>query len=297
MRDLRGSVAAVTGGARGIGLAVARALVARGARVAIGDLDGELAGLAAERIGAVGLTLDVRDESSFEAFLAAVGEALGPIDILVNCAGLAAIGGFVGSSAEEQAAMFAVNSGGVARGMRLALPSMVSRRSGRIVNLASASGRITAPNAAVYSATKQAVVALTEAVQFELLGTGVRLTAVMPSLVETEMSAGLTTHGIRKVTADRVAATVVRVLRRERPPLTVMIPRWLRGVAVVDAVSPLWVRSLARRVVSVRADGSSDRTASYRERLRRQAHEPAPPRLSRRSGATESRARRDNNAT
>ncbi|GIH18655.1 SDR family NAD(P)-dependent oxidoreductase [Rugosimonospora africana] len=280
-------MAAITGGARGIGLAVARALVARGARVAVGDLDGELAGLAAQRIGALGLTLDVRDEQSFEAFLATVRESLGPVDVLVNSAGLAAIGGFIGSSPEEQSAMFGVNSGGVARGMRLVLPSMVSRGSGRVVNIASASGRISAPNAAVYSASKHAVVALTEAVQFELLGTGVRLTAVMPSLVSTEMAAGLTIRGIQRVTADRVAASVVRILRREHPPLTVMIPGWLRGIAAIDTVSPLWMRSLARRFVSVRADRSSEESAFYRERMRRQAHESAPPPLSRRPGATE----------
>jgi NADP-dependent 3-hydroxy acid dehydrogenase YdfG len=280
-------VTAVTGGARGIGLAVARALVAQGSRVAIGDLDGEVAALAAQRIGALGLTLDVRDESSFEAFLATVRDALGPIDTLVNSAGLAAIGGFTGSSAEEESAMFAVNSGGVTRGMRLVLPSMVNRGSGRIVNIASASGRIAAPHAAVYSATKHAVVALTEAVQFELLGTGVRLTAVMPSVVGTEMSAGLTTHGIRKVSADRVADSVVRVLRREHPPLTVMIPGWLRGVAAIDSVSPLWVRSLARRFVSVRADATSSQIAFYRERMRRQAHATAPPRISGRPGPTD----------
>jgi hypothetical protein len=84
-----------------------------------------------------------------------------------------------------------------------------------------------------------------------------------------------------------VADSVVRVLRREHPPLTVMIPGWLRGVAAIDSVSPLWVRSLARRFVSVRADATSSQIAFYRERMRRQAHASAPPRISGRPGPTE----------
>jgi NAD(P)-dependent dehydrogenase (short-subunit alcohol dehydrogenase family) len=268
--SLDGKVVAVTGGARGIGLAVATRLAAAGARVAIGDLDATLAAERAAAFGGVGLPLDVCDEGSFVAFLTGVGERLGPLDVLVNNAGVAAIGSFRATSAAEHALQFAVNLGGVERGLRLALPPMLARGAGHVVNMASAAGRIPAPGAAVYTATKQAVVGLTEAVRFELRTTGVRVSAVLPPVVRTEMSAGLRLPLLPTVSPERVAAAVHRVLTRRRPPATVMVPRWLGVAAVLDAASPQWLRDAVRRLTPV--DGGVDRAARahYDARMRRQ---------------------------
>jgi hypothetical protein len=259
----------VTGGARGIGLAVATALAAAGVRVAIGDLDGDLAAEEAEPLGGLGLEMDVRGEDSFSGFLAATRDTLGPIDVLVNNAGVVAAGDFLGTSAADHALQIAVNLGGVARGMRLVLPEMVTRGRGHVVNVASASGRIPAPGAAVYTATKQAVVGLTEAVRGELRDTGVHVSAVLPTVVRTEMASGMPMRGLPTVAPEAVAAAVLRLLRRRRPPATVMVPRWLAVAAMADAVSPGWLRDLARR--AVRLDGvDRPARAGYEARLDRQ---------------------------
>jgi short-subunit dehydrogenase len=154
--------------------------------------------------------------------------------------------------------------------MRLALPEMLARGDGHVVNMASAAGRIPAPGAAVYTATKQAVVGLTEAVRFELRGTGVRVSAVLPPVVRTEMSAGLHLPLLPAVGPERVAVAVRRILTRRRPPATVMVPRWLGAAAVLDAASPQWLRDAVRRLTPV--DGGVDRAARehYDARMRRQ---------------------------
>jgi NAD(P)-dependent dehydrogenase (short-subunit alcohol dehydrogenase family) len=276
---MRGRVVAVTGGARGIGLAIATALCRAGARVAIGDLDADLARQQARALdatgpSAAGYPLDVRDEESFANFLAQVGADLGPVDVLVNNAGVVVAGAFLATSAEEHRLQLEVNVGGVERGMRLVLPSMVERGRGHVVNMASAAGLIPAPAAGVYSATKHAVVGLTDAVRFELRRTGVHLTSVQPTFVRTEMAAGLSLRLLPKVAPETVAATVLRVLRRRRPPAAVMVPRWLRPVALADAYAPQWLRDLARVLTPV--EGGLDRTARapYEERLARQLKSP-----------------------
>jgi NAD(P)-dependent dehydrogenase (short-subunit alcohol dehydrogenase family) len=235
---LAAQVVAVTGGARGIGLAIARAYAAGGARVAIGDVDGDEAGVRAAALGGYAGRLDVRDRASFAAFLAGVAEAVGPVDVLVNNAGVAPAGNFVELPDELLDLTVDVNLRGVLNGMRAALPAMLERGSGRVVNIASLAGRIPLPGGAVYGATKHAVVGLTAAVRAELRGTGVHLTAVLPTFVRTEMVAGLALDGIPKVDADAVAAAVVRVGRRRRPPAVVTVPRWLTGAGAGFALLP-----------------------------------------------------------
>jgi hypothetical protein len=262
--DLR--AVAVTGGARGIGLCIARTLAGAGMRVIIGDLDGDLAGQRAKEWGGVGLSLDVRDEESYAAFL----DQVGPVDVLVNNAGVAVAGTFVGTSAAEHAVQVEVNLSGVARGMRLVLPSMLERGRGDVVNIASAAGLIPAPGAAVYTASKHAVVGLSDAVRTELRGTGVRVTAVLPTVVRTEMAAGLVLHYLPQVSPEAVARAVARVLRQRRPPAAVIVPRWLRPLAIGDAVSPQWLRDLARRIAAVDPVGDRIARAPYAARVARQ---------------------------
>jgi NAD(P)-dependent dehydrogenase (short-subunit alcohol dehydrogenase family) len=268
--DLRGRVVAITGGARGVGLAIGRACALAGARVALGDLDGDVAAEAAAQWGGPGLRLDVRDEASWTQFLDDVRERLGPIDVMVNSAGVALPGRFLDSSAGAQDVQLEVNLAGVVRCLRLVLPQMVHRGSGHVVNIASASGLMAAPGAAVYSATKHGVVGLTEAVRWELRGTGVHLTAVLPTVVSTEMAAGLGTRGLPTVSAANVADVVLRAVRSARPPAVVLVPRWFRAVQLIDALAPQWVRDRARRIVKLEIPaGNSDRQR-YLARVQRQ---------------------------
>ncbi len=260
---------AVTGGARGIGLAIARALAARGSRVVIGDLDGDLAARQAQSWGGLGVALDVRDEDSYATFL----DQAGALDVLVNNAGVAVAGTFMGTNAAEHALQLEVNLRGVARGMRLALPGMLERGRGHVVNIASAAGLIPAPGAAIYSASKHAVVGLSDAIRSELLGCGVHVTAVLPTAVRTEMAAGLVLRHLPQVSPETVAKAVTRVVSRRRPPATVLVPRWLRPLAMGDAVAPQWLRDLARRIVAVDPVADVTARAGYAARIARQLDE------------------------
>ena len=193
MTELEGAVVAVTGGARGIGLATAQALEQRGARVHIGDLDRDArtrarrSASASRRVTRV----DVTDRASFAAFLDAVQAADGPLDALVNNAGVMPFARFLDEDDAVSAQTIDVNLIGVVNGMRLTLPGMVERRRGHVVNVASLAARVPVPGSAVYSATKAAVVALTDAVRRELRGTGVHLTTILPTAVATELTSGV----------------------------------------------------------------------------------------------------------
>jgi NAD(P)-dependent dehydrogenase (short-subunit alcohol dehydrogenase family) len=138
-RQLNGKVVAITGGARGIGRATAAALLAQGARVAIGDLDAELTRQVAAEIGAgaVGLPLDVTSRESFVAFLDRVERELGPLDVLVNNAGIAPTGEFARESDAVTARILEVNIKGTMLGCKLALERMLPRERGNIVNVSS----------------------------------------------------------------------------------------------------------------------------------------------------------------
>ncbi len=177
---LPGRTVAITGGARGIGRATAAELHRRGARVVVGDLDPGAAGLD----GVTALPLDVTDEASFAAFL----DAAGPVDVLVNNAGVMHVGPFLEEPEGWTRRQVEINLLGVINGMQAVLPQMLARRRGHVVNVASAAARVAIRNEAVYSATKHAVAGVTEAVRLELRGSGVHLSLVMPGLVRTELA-------------------------------------------------------------------------------------------------------------
>ena len=161
--DLGGAVVAITGGAQGIGRATARAFVARGARVAIGDLDVGLAEKTAAELGVFAHPLDVSDQESYAGFVAAVEAELGPVDVLVNNAGIMPNGGFLELDERLDRATMEINVFGVLHGMRLVLPGMLQRGRGHVVNVASLAGKFPVPGLAVYNASKFAVVGLTAA--------------------------------------------------------------------------------------------------------------------------------------
>lgn len=270
-QSLRGRVAAITGAARGIGLATATALVGEGATVAIGDIDEPMAQEAAALLGdqAVGLPLDVTDRESFAAFLAETERRLGPIDVLVNNAGIMPLGPFVAESDETADRQIDINLRGVIHGMKLALPAMTERRGGHIVNIASAAGKAGLPGGATYCATKHAVVGLSEAVRAELRGTGVELSLVMPTVVNTELGSGLPrTRGVRLAEPEDVAAEIVNALKCGR--FEVFVPRSLGAIAKVTQILPRRAREAvthALRADQVLARPDAAGRAQYEQRI------------------------------
>src|SRR5215208_1419988 len=171
-RAVAGRVVAVTGAARGIGLATATSLSSAGARVAIGDLNGDLAAESAAQVGsgAIGLALDVTDRDSFESFLDQTEERLGPIDVLVNNAGVMFVGAFEDEGDGALRKMVDVNFAGTVLGMKLVLPRMRTRGGGHIVNVVSAGAFVAAPHEASYAATKHAVKGVCDGLRWELRG-------------------------------------------------------------------------------------------------------------------------------
>ena len=224
-RTLERRTVAITGGARGIGKATAAALVRAGARVAIGDLDVALARSTAEELGSGvrAYELDVTSRPSFAAFLDAVERDVGPLDVLVNNAGIMPISPLLDEDDATAVRLLDINVHGVIFGMKEALPRMLPRGGGHVVNLASVAGKAGFPHLATYCATKHAVVGLSEAMRAELSDTGIEITIVMPALVNTELTSGVQAgRGVRKAEPEDVADAIVEALRR--PRLEVYVP-------------------------------------------------------------------------
>ena len=245
-RSLAGRVVAITGGARGIGRATAAALVAKGARVAIGDIEEQLAQTTAEQLGAgtIGLPLDVTDRASFAAFLDEVERRLGPLDVLINNAGIMPIGSFVDETDATAERLVDINLHGVLLGSKLALERFVPRRRGHLVQIASAAGKLGFPGGATYCATKHAVVGLSESLRAELRGTNVDLSVVMPVVVNTELGSGLgETRSFKPVQPQDVANAIVEALQTGR--YDVYVPRTVAGIVRGAALMP---RSMAEAI-------------------------------------------------
>lgn len=247
--QLSGAVVAVTGGARGIGLAIAKALSAQGARISLGDIDLALAKQSASTIGAFAHQLDVRSAKSVAEFVQATESELGPIDILVNNAGIMPMGAFLDEPAALSDAQIDINFRGVIHGMQAVLPSMLARGCGHIVNVASMAGRFAIPGAAVYCGTKYAVVGLTESVAGEHKNSGVNFSIVMPSKVLTELSSGTdkASSMIPSVMPEDVANAVVATIKK--PRLHLAVPDYLQTGHVLYSMAPAWLRERGRRLI------------------------------------------------
>ncbi len=224
-RSLNGKVVAITGGARGIGKATATALVRKGCRVAIGDLDLELAEKTAAELGGgtLALSLDVTDRDSFAAFLDESERQLGPLDVVVNNAGIMPVTAFVDETVDSIRRQLDINIFGVITGTQMAIKRMQLRGSGHIVNVSSQAGKGGVPGVATYSGTKHAVVGISEAVRAELRGSGLEVSCVMPTVVNTELTAGLGQKLVKAVEASDVADEIVDAL--EVPRFDVWVPR------------------------------------------------------------------------
>jgi NAD(P)-dependent dehydrogenase (short-subunit alcohol dehydrogenase family) len=277
--SIHNRVVAITGAARGIGRATAEAMLAAGARVAIGDLDVDLAHETAASLGGDcrAYALDVTDRASFAAFLDAAEADLGAVDVLVNNAGIMFVGDFLTMDDATVDLQLDVNLRGVLTGMRLAGIRMRERRDGHIVNVASVAGLVGAPGGTTYSATKHAVVGATASLRAELRSHGVHVSVVCPTVVRTELGGGLGDLKVPPVDPEHVAAAIVRVVRTRRNIVTV--PAWMAGLG--QAIS--WLPSKAQETITrtlgsdrALAEADAARRAEYEQRARRSAPDDSP---------------------
>ena len=271
---ISGRTVAITGAARGLGLATARELAARGARIAIGDLDGDLASVEAAALPGpgphAGYALDVTDPESFEKFLTQAVE-LGELDVLVNNAGIMPVRAFADEDPLVTRRQIEINILGVTTGTRLALDRMLPRGTGHIVNVASAAGRVAVPGEAVYTATKHAVVGFNEALRVELRGTGVEVSTILPSLAATELASGMRPpRFVPMVKPEQVAKAIAKTL--ERPKLEMIVPAWTTPLIRMTLALPPNARDRIRDFFQIGELGSQVDTAAraaYVERTQR----------------------------
>jgi NAD(P)-dependent dehydrogenase (short-subunit alcohol dehydrogenase family) len=268
LRSLGGQVVAITGGARGIGRATAAALIAQGARVAIGDIEAGLAERTAQDLGAgtIGLALDVTDRESFDAFLNEVESRLGPLDILVNNAGIMPVGPFVAETDATARRMVDINLHGVIFGSKLALERFQSRGRGHLVNIASIAGKAGAVHGATYAATKHAVVGLSDSLRQELRGTGIDVTVVMPVGVNTELYSGLQQmRGLKTPEPEDVADAIVEALQTGR--FEVYVPKSMGVTIRLTSLLPRRAAEAVGRLIK------ADQTLTVPDHAARAAYE------------------------
>jgi short-subunit dehydrogenase len=278
-RILAGQTAAITGAARGIGKATAQALLRQGMKVAIGDVDLATAQQTAKELGpsSVALALDVTDRASFTAFLDKAEEQLGPIDVLVNNAGIMPVGRFIDEDDLTARRMVDINLHGVILGMKLAMERMVPRDRGHIVNISSQAGKFGAPGGATYSATKHAVVGLSEAVRGELrlMKSGVDMSYVMPFVVNTELGGGLgEARGMKVLQPTEVADAIVEALQTGR--VEVWVPKSAKRTSMLGVLLPRRLsEGMARALKADQVLAGADASARRGYELRASKSEPA----------------------
>ena len=185
-----GKVAVVTGGGQGIGEAICRRLAAAGAKVGVFDMNGENANRVARETGGVALVGDLTKEDDLARVFGEIVQKAGPVDVLVNNAGVASRKGrdvpIWESVREDWEFVFNINVVGLVLGCKAVLPKMIERRYGRIVNVASIAGKEGNPKMAPYSASKAAVIALTKSLSKELVGKGdICVNSISPAVIQT----------------------------------------------------------------------------------------------------------------
>ncbi|WKG01417.1 SDR family oxidoreductase [Mycolicibacterium sp. HK-90] len=274
-----GAVVIVTGGARGIGARTAELFSTRGATVWIGDVDADVAAATAAAMPRCrSARLDVTQRASWDRFVAEVVAESGPVDVLVNNAGVMPLGAFDTESEATTDLILDVNVRGVLNGMRAVVPSMVSRGRGHVVNVASMAGMIPIPGMVTYNASKFAALGASLAARREYADSGVTVSAVLPSAVRTELASGVPLGGgLPTVDPDDVARAILKTLRTRSARTSV--PGWVApGWALVDALVPEALeRAVRGRINDRRALTALDPQgrSAYLERLERQSKDHA----------------------
>src|SRR3954447_24973341 len=277
-RILTGQVVAITGGARGIGRAMAERFLREGMRIAIGDVDIDTARKTAEELGrgTIALELDVTRRESVQRFADDVESQLGPIDVFVNNAGIMPVGRFVDEDDASAHRQVDINVHGVIHGCKVALGKMVPRNRGHIVNVASQAGKFGVPGIATYVATKHAVVGLSEALRGELrnMEAAIDISVVMPNIVGTELTTGVGTSRAGKVlTPEEVAEATLEALQFGR--FDVWVPKSAQTISTVTNVFPRRAREAVGRALKAdRIIWDADMNARKNYELRAARSEP-----------------------
>ncbi len=257
-------VIAITGGARGIGLATAAVLHGLGTKVAIGDIDEPAVKEAGSRLGLqVCRGLDVTDRQSFTDFLDSVENQLGPVDVMVNNAGVIAVGSAVDEADAVTQRVLDVNIYGVILGTKLAAQRMLPRGHGHIINIASVGSVTPTAGIATYCATKHAVLGYTDTVRLENRGSGIHFSAILPTLTNTEMIAGVGhAKGLKNAEPDDVAQAVAGVIAKPKP--RVVVPRSMGIIVSAQRFMPQRVSEALGRLLGTERVFTSDVEAALR---------------------------------
>lgn len=240
--ELRGAVVVVTGASAGLGRATALAFAKRGATLVLAARREPLLHSLAEEIRthgrqAIAVGCDVSDAEQVQGLRALTEEAFGRCDVLINNAGIPGGGPFADLSLEQIERVVRVNYLGVLSCTKAFLPLMSSAGRGHIVNVASIAGKFAVPGASVYSSTKHAVVAFSEALYYELQPRGILVTVVNPAFVETEAFSARGRPRLLTLTPQRVANVIVEVVQVGIAP-EYTIPRWVAAFQAFRVLTP-----------------------------------------------------------
>jgi 3alpha(or 20beta)-hydroxysteroid dehydrogenase len=246
MGRLDGKVALITGGARGMGAEQARAFVAEGAKVVIGDvLDDLESGVAAELGDAcTAIHLDVTDPADWATAVAATEDAYGPLDVLVNNAGILRLMMLEHEDAEEFLRLYRVNALGPFLGMQVAVPAMRRAGGGSIVNISSASAMVGVFGFGSYVASKWALRGLTKVAAQEFAPDGIRVNTVLPGGVLTPMVTGLATQGgedLGQVADSSAAGAVLSAGEDEAAVEEAQLPQPISRLGTVAEIASMVV--------------------------------------------------------
>ncbi len=247
-----GSTVLVTGASRGIGRAIAIAASAKGARLGLVARSADSLAEVRDRLGGrvATATVDLAERQQLGQAFDSLCQEIGPVDILVNCAGVGCWGAFVDTSEGAVDEPIAVNLVAAIELTRLVLPSMIRRRSGHVVNIGSVAGRVGVPFESLYSASKFGLVGFSEALALEVRPFGVGVSVINPGPIATTFAANVAAPHYRRrrprpLPPEHAAAAVITAV--ERGASERVLPRWLKVAQVVRTLAPALYEAGMRR--------------------------------------------------